>query len=139
MENNNDNAKDILAKRLEDCSEQVESAVSTGDYTDLTDRFVNVYKLKLDEKKIEVDERIKTKQLESENETVKQQLELKKRELDLKESELKASRKQFIGGCIKEGVTLAAWIGMSLTVMNFEKTGAIMSKAFAGVFPKTKI
>lgn len=139
MENNNDNAKDILAKRLEDCSSQVDMAESTEDYADLTDRFVNVYKLKLDEKKAEMEAEIKERQLESETETVKQQLELKKRELDLKDAEIKASKKRVVVDCIKEGVTLVAWIGMSCAVMNFEKTGAIMTKAFTGVFPKTKI
>ncbi len=139
MENNNDNAKDILVKRLEDCSSQVDMAESTEDYADLTDRFVNVYKLKLDEKKTETEADIKKRQLESDTETVKQQLELKKRELDLKDAEIKASNKKIIVDCIKEGVTLVAWIGMSCAVMNFEKTGAIMTKAFTGVFPKTKI
>lgn len=139
MENNNDNAKDILVKRLEDCSSQVDTAESTEDYADLTDRFVNVYKLKLDEKKAETEADIKRRQLESETETTKQQLELKKRELTLKYAEIKASEKRIVVDCIKEGVTLAAWIGMSFAVMNFEKTGAIMSKAFTGIFPKTKI
>ena len=43
MENYNDKAKELLAKRLEDCSLQVDGVeADSEDYKDLKDRFTNI-------------------------------------------------------------------------------------------------
>mgnify|MGYP003552111380 CR=1 FL=1 len=134
MENYNDKAKELLAKRLEDCSLQVDGVeADSKDYKDLTDRFANIYRLQIDERKAEMEADLKSKQLEADITNTNKSLELKQKE------QLEATKRKFAGDIIEKGVTLVAWIGMSCLVMNFEKTGAIMSKAFPGVFPKIKI
>lgn len=140
MENYNDKAKELLAKRLEDCSLQVDGVeADSKDYKDLTDRFANIYRLQIDERKAEMEADLKKKQLEADIANTNKGLELKQKELDLRKAELEVTKRKFAGDIIEKGVTLVAWIGMSCLVMNFEKTGAIMSKAFPGVFPKIKI
>lgn len=140
MENYNDEAKELLAKRLDDCSSEVDRVNGdTEDYRDLTDRFVNIYRLQIDEKKAEMDAELKNKQLEADIANTNKSLQLKEKELELREAELKATKRKFIGDMVEKGATLAAWFGMSCLVMNFEKTGAIMSKAFTGIIPRTKI
>ena len=64
----------------------------------------------------------------------------KERELDIRERELELSKSNSKMELIKSGLTLAAWTGLSIGVMVFESNGgAILSKAFPGIFPKTKI
>ena len=64
----------------------------------------------------------------------------KERELDIRVRELEQSKTNSKLELIKSGVTLAAWAGLSIGVMVFESNGgAILSKAFPGIFPKTKI
>ena len=64
----------------------------------------------------------------------------KERELDIRERELELSKSNSKMELIKSGLTLAAWAGLSIGVMVFESNGgAILSKAFPGIFPKTKI
>ena len=83
MENYNDKAKELLAKRLEDCSLQVDGVeADSKDYKDLTDRFANIYRLQIDERKAEMEADLKNKQLEADIANTNKSLELKQKELD---------------------------------------------------------
>ena len=95
----------------------------------IADNLVNFYKLKLEEDKLTQEHDIKMKEFNH-----------KERELDIRERELEQSKTNSKLELIKSGVTLAAWAGLSIGVMVFEGNGgAILSKAFPGIFPKTKI
>lgn len=95
----------------------------------IADNLVSFYKLKLEEDKLAQERDIKMKELDH-----------KERELDIRERELQQSKTNSKMELIKSGVTLAAWAGLSIGVMVFEGNGgAILSKAFPGIFPKTKI
>lgn len=95
----------------------------------IADNLVNFYKLKLEEDKLTQEHDLKMKEMSH-----------KERELDIRERELEASKTNSKLELIKSGVTLAAWAGLSIGVMVFEGNGgAILSKAFPGIFPKTKI
>lgn len=83
---------------------------------------VDFYKLKLEEDKLA------------------QEYNLKMKEMSHKERELELAKTNSKMELIKSGVTLVAWAGLSIGVMVFESNGgAILSKAFPGIFPKTKI
>ena len=95
----------------------------------IADNLVSFYKLKLEEDKLTQERDIKMKEMSH-----------KERELDIRERELEQSKTNSKLELIKSGVTLAAWAGLSIGVMVFEGNGgAILSKAFPGIFPKTKI
>ena len=95
----------------------------------IANNLVNFYKLKLEEDKLTQERDIKMKEFDH-----------KERELDIRERELEQSKTNSKLELIKSGVTLAAWAGLSIGVMVFEGNGgAILSKAFPGIFPKTKI
>ena len=95
----------------------------------IADNLVNFYKLKLEEDKLTQEHDLKMKEFSH-----------KERELDIRERELEQSKTNSKLELIKSGVTLAAWAGLSIGVMVFEGNGgAILSKAFPGIFPKTKI
>lgn len=95
----------------------------------IADNLVSFYKLKLEEDKLAQERIIKMKEFDH-----------KERELDIRERELEQSKTNSKLELIKSGVTLAAWAGLSIGVMVFEGNGgAILSKAFPGIFPKTKI
>lgn len=95
----------------------------------IADNLVSFYKLKLEEDKLAQERDIKMKEFDH-----------KERELDIRERELSQSKTNSKLELIKSGVTLAAWAGLSIGVMVFEGNGgAILSKAFPGIFPKTKI
>ena len=95
----------------------------------IADNLVNFYKLKLEEDKLTHEHDLKMKEMSH-----------KERELDIREKELEQSKTNSKLELIKSGVTLAAWAGLSIGVMVFESNGgAILSKAFPGIFPKTKI
>lgn len=95
----------------------------------IADNLVSFYKLKLEEDKLTQERDIKMKEFDH-----------KERELDIRERELEQSKTNSKLELIKSGVTLAAWAGLSIGVMVFEGNGgAILSKAFPGIFPKTKI
>ena len=126
---------------------------------------VDFYKLKLEEDKLAQEYELKMKEILSRESLSKkemsnkeQELELKmkeilsrensfekemshkERELDIRERELELSKSNSKMELIKSGLTLAAWAGLSIGVMVFENNGgAILSKAFPGIFPKTKI
>ena len=95
----------------------------------IADNLVSFYKLKLEEDKLTQEHDLKMKEMSH-----------KERELDIRERELEQSKTNSKLELIKSGVTLAAWAGLSIGVMVFEGNGgAILSKAFPGIFPKTKI
>lgn len=95
----------------------------------IADNLVNFYKLKLEEDKLTQEHDLKMKEMSH-----------KERELDIREKELEQSKTNSKLELIKSGVTLAAWAGLSIGVMVFESNGgAILSKAFPGIFPKTKL
>lgn len=95
----------------------------------IADNLVSFYKLKLEEDKLAQERDIKMKEFDN-----------KERELDIRARELEQSKTNSKLELIKSGVTLAAWAGLSIGVMVFEGNGgAILSKAFPGIFPKTKI
>jgi hypothetical protein len=100
-----------------------------GERNGIADNLVSFYKLKLEEDKLAQERDIKMKEFDH-----------KERELDIRERELEQSKTNSKLELIKSGVTLAAWAGLSIGVMVFEGNGgAILSKAFPGIFPKTKI
>ena len=95
----------------------------------IADNLVNFYKLKLEEDKLTQEHDLKMKEFDH-----------KERELDIRERELEQSKTNSKLELIKSGVTLAAWAGLSIGVMVFEGNGgAILSRAFPGIFPTTKI
>jgi hypothetical protein len=95
----------------------------------IADNLVSFYKLKLEEDKLAQERDIKMKEFDH-----------KERELDIRARELEQSKTNSKLELIKSGVTLAAWAGLSIGVMVFEGNGgAILSKAFPGIFPKTRI
>lgn len=95
----------------------------------IADNLISFYKLKLEEDKLAQERDIKMKEFDH-----------KERELDIRVRELEQSKTNSKLELIKSGVTLAAWASLSIGVMVFESNGgAILSKAFPGIFPKTKI
>ena len=101
---------------------------------------VDFYKLKLEEDKLSQEYDLKMKEILSKERLSEKEMSHKERELDIRERELEQSKTNSKLELIKSGVTLAAWAGLSIGVMVFESNGgAILSKAFPGIFPKTKI
>ena len=101
---------------------------------------VDFYKLKLEEDKLAQEREIKMREILSRESLSEKEMSHKERELDIRERELELSKSNSKMELIKSGITLAAWAGLSIGVMVFESNGgAILSKAFPGIFPKTKI
>ena len=101
---------------------------------------VDFYKLKLEEDKLTQEYELKMKEILSRESLSEKEMSHKERELDIRERELELSKSNSKMELIKSGLTLAAWAGLSIGVMVFESNGgAILSKAFPGIFPKTKI
>ena len=101
---------------------------------------VDFYKLKLEEDKLAQEHEIKMREILSRESLSEKEISHKERELDIRERELELSKSNSKMELIKSGLTLAAWAGLSIGVMVFESNGgAILSKAFPGIFPKTKI
>ena len=101
---------------------------------------VDFYKLKLEEDKLAQEYDLKMKEIRSKESLSEKEMSHKERELDIRERELELSKANSKMELIKSGVTLVAWAGLSIGVMVFESNGgAILSKAFPGIFPKTKI
>ena len=101
---------------------------------------VDFYKLKLEEDKLAQEREIKMREILSRESLSEKEMSHKERELDIRERELELSKANSKKEFIKSGLTLAAWAGLSIGVMVFESNGgAILSKAFPGIFPKTKI
>ena len=101
---------------------------------------VDFYKLKLEEDKLAQEYDLKMKEILSRENLFEKEMSHKKQELDIRERELELSKANSKKEFIKSGLTLVAWAGLSIGVMVFESNGgAILSKAFPGIFPKTKI
>ena len=101
---------------------------------------VDFYKLKLEEDKLSQEYDLKMKEILSRENLFEKEMSHKKQELDIRERELELSKANSKKEFIKSGLTLVAWAGLSIGVMVFESNGgAILSKAFPGIFPKTKI
>ena len=101
---------------------------------------VDFYKLKLEEDKLAQEHEIKMREILSRESLSEKEMSHKERELDIRERELELSKSNSKMELIKSGLTLAAWAGLSIGVMVFESNGgAILSKAFPGIFPRTKI
>ena len=101
---------------------------------------VDFYKLKLEEDKLAQEREIKMREILSRESLSEKEMSHKERELEIRERELELSKSNSKMELIKSGLTLAAWAGLSIGVMVFESNGgAILSKAFPGIFPKTKI
>ena len=101
---------------------------------------VDFYKLKLEEDKLAQEHEIKMREILSRENLSEKEMSHKERELDIRERELELSKSNSKMELIKSGLTLAAWAGLSIGVMVFESNGgAILSKAFPGIFPKTRI
>ena len=106
----------------------------------IADNLVDFYKLKLEEDKLAQEYDLKMKEILSKENLSEKEMSHKERELDIRERELELSKANSKMEFIKSGVTLVAWAGLSIGVMVFESNGgAILSKAFPGIFPKTKI
>ena len=106
----------------------------------IADNFVDFYKLKLEEDKLAQEYDLKIKEILSKESLSEKEMSHKERELDIRERELELSKANSKMELIKSGITLVAWAGLSIGVMVFESNGgAILSKAFPGIFPKTKI
>ena len=106
----------------------------------IASNLVDFYKLKLEEDKLAQEYDLKMKEILSKENLSKKEMSHKERELDIRERELELSKANSKMELIKSGITLVAWAGLSIGVMVFESNGgAILSKAFPGIFPKTKI
>ena len=106
----------------------------------IADNLVDFYKLKLEEDKLAQEYDLKMKEILSKENLSEKEMSHKERELDIRERELELSKSNSKMELIKSGITLVAWAGLSIGVMVFESNGgAILSKAFPGIFPKTKI
>ena len=106
----------------------------------IADNLVDFYKLKLEEDKLAQEYDLKMKEILSKESLSAKEMSHKERELDIRERELELSKANSNMELIKSGITLVAWAGLSIGVMVFESNGgAILSKAFPGIFPKTKI
>lgn len=92
------------------------------DRDDVAKNLENFMKLRNDQRKVELE------------------YEIKSRELDVREKEAAVAEKKAKNETIKSWATLGSWLLLSVGVMVFEQNGgAIMSKAFPGIFPKSNI
>mgnify|MGYP004455631675 FL=1 len=128
-EEGTENLRDVLEQTILEEDNKLFDEKIGDERNDIAANLVDFYKLKLEEDKLSSDHEIKMKEMSN-----------KERELNIRERELEQSKANSKMEMIKSGLTLAAWTGLSIGVMVFENNGgAILSKAFPGIFPKTKI
>lgn len=128
-EEGTENLRDVLEQTIIEEDNKLFDEKIGDERNAIAGNLVSFYKLKLEEDKLTQERDIKMKEFDH-----------KERELDIRERELEQSKTNSKLELIKSGVTLAAWAGLSIGVMVFEGNGgAILSKAFPGIFPKTKI
>lgn len=128
-EEGTENLREVLEQTIIEEDNKLFDEKIGGERNAIADNLVSFYKLKLEEDKLTQERYIKMKEFDH-----------KERELNIRERELEQSKTNSKLELIKSGVTLAAWAGLSIGVMVFEGNGgAILSKAFPGIFPKTKI
>lgn len=128
-EEGTENLREVLEQTILEEDYKLFDEKIGGERNAIADNLVNFYKLKLEEDKLAQEHDLKMKEMSH-----------KERELDIREKELEQSKTNSKLELIKSGVTLAAWAGLSIGVIVFESNGgAILSKAFPGIFPKTKL
>lgn len=128
-EERTENLREVLEQTILEEDNKIFDEKIGDERNAIADNLVSFYKLKLEEDKLAQERDIKMKEFDH-----------KERELDIRVRELEQSKTNSKLELIKSGVTLAAWAGLSIGVMVFEGNGgAILSKAFPGIFPKTKI
>lgn len=128
-EEGTENLRDVLEQTIIEEDNKLFDEKIGDERNGIAANLVDFYKLKLEEDKLSSDHEIKMKEMSN-----------KERELGIRERELEQSKANSKMEMIKSGLTLAAWTGLSIGVMVFESNGgAILSKAFPGIFPKTKI
>lgn len=128
-EEGTENLRDVLEQTILEEDNKLFDEKIGDERNGIAANLVDFYKLKLEEDKLNSDHEIKMKEMSN-----------KERELDIRERELEQSKSNSKMELVKSGLTLAAWTGLSIGVMVFENNGgAILSKAFPGIFPKTKI
>lgn len=128
-EEGTENLRDVLEQTIIEEDNKLFDEKIGDERNAIAGNLVDFYKLKLEEDKLKQEYDLKTKEMSH-----------KERELDIRERELLLSKTNSKLEMIKSGLTLAAWTGLSIGVMVFEGNGgAILSKAFPGIFPKTKI
>lgn len=128
-EEGTENLREVLEQTILEEDNKLFDEKIGGERNAIADNLVNFYKLKLEEDKLAQEHDLKMKEMSH-----------KERELDIREKELEQSKTNSKLELIKSGVTLVAWAGLSIGVMVFESNGgAILSKAFPGIFPKTKL
>lgn len=135
-----------LRKILEQTIEEENNKLFDSDFNEEKGRgqaagnFIEFYKLKLEEDKLKNDRELKNRELDVKDKIAIREQIVKDRELGIRERELKHSETATKVELIKSGATLAIWAGISIGVMIFESNGgAILSKAFPGILPKSKI
>ena len=139
-EEGTENLRDVLEQTIIEEDNKLFDEKIGDERNAIADNFVDFYKLKLEEDKLAQEYDLKMKEILSKENLSEKEMSHKKRELDIRERELELSKSNSKMELIKSGITLAAWAGLSIGVMVFESNGgAILSKAFPGIFPKTKI
>lgn len=106
------------------------------------DNFNNNVRQKLDkelqEKRLELELKMHEDKMQIERERLELEKNNSQKDVELQEKQVKDETKRFLIDTLVKGVTLGAWIAMSLKVMKFEETGSIRTKAFTGTIPKLK-
>ena len=139
-EEGTENLRDVLEQTIIEEDNKLFDEEIGDERNAIADNFVDFYKLKLEEDKLAQEYDLKMKEILSKENLSEKEMSHKKRELDIRERELELSKSNSKMELIKSGITLVAWAGLSIGVMVFESNGgAILSKAFPGIFPKTKI
>ena len=139
-EEGTENLRDVLEQTIIEEDNKLFDEEIGDERNAIADNFVDFYKLKLEEDKLAQEYDLKMKEILSKESLSEKEMSHKERELDIRERELELSKANSKMELIKSGITLVAWAGLSIGVMVFESNGgAILSKAFPGIFPKTKI
>lgn len=139
-EEGTENLRDVLEQTIIEEDNKLFDEKIGGERNAIANNLVDFYKLKLEEDKLSQEHELKMKELSSKERLSEKEISNKERELDIRERELELSKANSKMELIKSGITLVAWAGLSIGVMVFESNGgAILSKAFPGIFPKTRI
>ena len=139
-EEGTENLRDVLEQTIIEEDNKLFDEEIGDERNAIADNLVDFYKLKLEEDKLAQEYDLKMKEILSKENLSEKEMSHKERELDIRERELELSKSNSKMELIKSGITLVAWAGLSIGVMVFESNGgAILSKAFPGIFPKTKI
>lgn len=139
-EEGTENLRDVLEQTIIEEDNKLFDEKIGDERNAIAGNLVDFYKLKLEEDKLAQEYDLKMKEILSKESLSEKEMSHKERELDIRERELELSKTNSKMELIKSGITLVAWAGLSIGVMVFESNGgAILSKAFPGIFPKTRI